>query len=788
MLAFLVRMLRALKPSLLDRYIFNEIVPPSLLGLLLFTFILLLQEIAILTGFLVSRSTDLATLGKIFLNLLPHILAITIPMAFLLGLLLAFGRMAAESELIALRAGGVSPMRILRPVFAVGIIAGLITLYITAVGYPNANQSYRELTYALIAGQARTAIKPRIFSDDLLPSGSMMLYASDISSATNEWRDVFIRDQRVPQEPKLILARRGRLVVDRSRKEAWLDLKDGAIYGFSPAEPSVLDANNFTSRALRLPFAELFPPQATLRKGDRELTLFELLREIDALRRENTPQKRIAPFETEFHKRLAIPVACLVFGLLGLGLSLGSRKEARSAAFGLSIAVFFVYYVFLRLGEQAGDTGQLMPMLAMWSANLFFGVLGAILIVLNHREAAFDPLDIKRFTRWLPRVRRRRVVIPIVAAQPLEDGGRRWRMRLLSIIDGYIARVFLGYLLLIIAAIWTLFLLVEFMDLLDDMQHNKVAWSVLVRYFIFHAPEVLQLVLPVGFLVATLTTLGVLSRRNEITAMKAGGISVHRLAVPILSLAALGSLTLYGLGEFVIPYTNREAAQSFNVIKGRPQQSVRHVEQRWVLGRDGRFYEFMAPEGTPRTLYSLWVYEIDNRSWRLQEFLFAGNARWNDQGHWDLERGFRRTLSPQPAFREFRQVRTREIEAPDYLSQERLGSDTLRFGELRKHIAKLAGVGMDVVRLRVHLHRKLSLPFIAVVMTLLGVPFAFVVGRRGALYGIGISIVLAIVYWSCYKIFEGLGVNALLHPLLAMWAPNLLFGATALYLITTLDT
>ncbi|MBN2371124.1 MAG: LptF/LptG family permease [Vicinamibacteria bacterium] len=783
-----MRTLRALKPSLLDRYIFSEIVPPSLLGLLLFTFILLLQEIAVLTGFLVSRSTDLATLGRIFLNLLPHILAVTIPMAFLLGLLLAFGRMAAESELIALRAGGVSALRILRPVFALGIIAGMITLYITAVGYPNANQSYRELTYALITGHARTAIKPRIFTDDLLPSGSMMLYATDISSATNEWRDIFIRDQRVPREPKLILARRGRLVIERARKEAWLDLKDGAIYGFSPVEPSVLDSNHFTSRALRLPFNELFPPRATLTKGDRELTFFELCREIAKLRRENAPRKKIAPLETELHKRLAIPAACLVFGLLGLGLSLGSRKEARSAAFSLSIVVIFVYYVFLRLGEQAGDTGQMTPALAMWAANLFFGLLGLILIVLNHREAAFDPLDFKRLTRWLPRVSRRHLVLPAAAAQAAGAVGRRWRMRFLSILDGYIARVFLEYLLLIITAFWTLFLLVEFMDLLDDMQHNKVAWSVLLKYFIFHAPEVLQLVLPVGFLVATLTTLGILSRRNEITAMKAGGISVHRLSFPILMSAALGSLTLYGFGEFVIPYTNRVAAQSYNIIKGRPQQSVRHVEQRWVSGRDGRFYEFMAPEGAPKTLYSLWVYEIDARSWRLQEFMFAGNARWNDQGHWDLERGFRRTLSPRPAFREFSQIRTREIETPDYLRQDKLGSDTLRFGELRDHINKLASVGMDVVRLRVHLHRKLSIPFVAVVMTLLGIPFAFVVGKRGALYGIGISIVLAVVYWSCYKIFEGLGVNALLPPLLAMWAPNLLFGATALYLATTLDT
>ena len=100
----------------------------------------------------------------------------------------------------------------------------------------------------------------------------------------------------------------------------------------------------------------------------------------------------------------------------------------------------------------------------------------------------------------------------------------------------------------------------------------------------------------------------------------------------------------------------------------------------------------------------------------------------------------------------------------------------------------LEALGVDVVRLRVQLHRKLSFPLVSVVMILLGIPFAFVVGRRGALYGIGLSIVIAIVYWTVLSVFEALGSNALLPPPLAAWAPNLLFGAAGLYLMLTLDT
>ena len=152
------------------------------------------------------------------------------------------------------------------------------------------------------------------------------------------------------------------------------------------------------------------------------------------------------------------------------------------------------------------------------------------------------------------------------------------------------------------------------------------------------------------------------------------------------------------------------------------------------------------------------------------------------------ERGWRRILGPGPAFRRFTSARTREIEPPSYFSQEEADGDTLGFAELGGHIAALAAMGMDVVRLQGELHRKLALPAVAIVMALLGIPFAFVVGRRGALYGVALAILIAIIYWSCVKVFEALGVNALLPPALAMWAPNVLFAGVAVYLLLSLDT
>jgi lipopolysaccharide export LptBFGC system permease protein LptF len=248
------------------------------------------------------------------------------------------------------------------------------------------------------------------------------------------------------------------------------------------------------------------------------------------------------------------------------------------------------------------------------------------------------------------------------------------------------------------------------------------------------------------------------------------------------------------------------------VIKGRPAQSSDQFDRRWMLASDDRFYNFdyiverdrpalrgVAERGIGGefSVHGFSIYDVDPARWELDERLFATRAVWNAaEGAYELDRGFRRTAGARPTFHGFVGQRVRaigrdpggEIERPSYFKREEKPSDTMGFAELGAYIRSLESRGFDVAKLRVQLHRKLAFPMVGLVMTLLAVPFSFVVARRGALYGIGVAIVIAIVYWAVLGIFEALGNNALLHPSLAAWAPNLLFGATGLYLILTLDT
>jgi LPS export ABC transporter permease LptF/LPS export ABC transporter permease LptG len=806
----------SLRPTILDRYILREMLPPTGLGLLVFTFVLLINEIPRLLAILVARSADLSTILRVFLNLLPSIFAVTIPMAFLLGVLLAFGRLASDSEIVALRATGVSPLRLLGPVLMLSAITGLLTFYINAVALPAANQAHRELVFSLVVTKARTVVKPRTFTDELLP-GRMMLYVSDISPETGDWKNVFIHDSREPDTPKVILARTGRLVIDKNQRAVTLHLGPGTQHTFPRSDPAKYEESQFQFADFPLPYDEFFP-RLPLAKGDREMTLPELQAAIRDAQAKGKPAKEYARFAVEWHKKFAIPTACLVFGLLGLGLSLGSRKEARSAAFALAIGVIFVYYVFLRMGEQAGDNGMVSPFLAMWTANIVLGAAAVALLALNNREAAFDPLDPTHYLGWVPKVRR--AALSPGAGSPRPPAPRaavvvripRVVVSFPTLLDRYIGRSYFGHFLLVLAGFVSIFTLAEFLDLFNDIQENKVRGVVVVHFYAFHLLAIINLVAPVAILVGVLVTFGVLARRNEITAMKAGGISVYRAAAPLLGVGLLLSLSLYLAQEFVLPSTNRIAALDFNVIKGRPPQSSGFLDRRWILSSDNKLYnyDYLVERQNPAeagikdlrsrpefALFGLSIYDVDGKTWSMRERVFASRAAWNPASvTYDLERGWRRSLEPPRSFRSFDLERVRalgrdpggEIDPPRYFRREEKPSDTLGFAELRAHIASLEALGFDTVPLQVQLHRKLAFPAVGLIMTLLGIPFSFTVARRGALYGIGASVVIAIVYWACLGIFEALGNNALLPPLLAAWAPNLIFGAAGLYLMLTLET
>ena len=246
--------------------------------------------------------------------------------------------------------------------------------------------------------------------------------------------------------------------------------------------------------------------------------------------------------------------------------------------------MIFVYYVLIRLGEQAGDTGLMAPLVAVWAANVVLGAAGVTLLYLNYREAAFDPLDPRHYSgpaaahphaqgaaskaarggHPRPGPAPRRVVVVRIPRLSLPIPG---------LIDRYIVRTYIAQYALVLTAFWAIFVLVSFMDLFDDIQQNKVKGMVVFHYYTFFTPSIAHLLTPVAVLVAVLITFGVMARHNEITAMKAAGLSIYRIVFPALALSALICFGMFEVAEYLLPPLNKRANQDKNVIKGRPPQS-----------------------------------------------------------------------------------------------------------------------------------------------------------------------------------------------------------------------
>ena len=311
-----------------------------------------------------------------------------------------------------------------------------------------------------------------------------------------------------------------------------------------------------------------------------------------------------------------------------------------------------------------------------------------------------------------------------------------------------------------------LMLVFTFFDLVGDILRNHIPLATVGDYLVNLTPSMLYQIAPLAVLIAVLVTFGVLNRNSEIIAMKATGISLYRLVVPIVSIAAILAVSLFLFDEYYLPQANRRQEALRNIIKGRPPQTFLHPEQNWIFGQPrpgepGRifYYQFFDPDRNEFANIS--VFEFDPSTFALTRRIFAARVIWDpDTGSWLFQNGWVRDIEGADAtdYREFQQTSLPEIhEDPGYFKKESLQSQEMNFGQLDRYIRDLRQSGFDTMRLRVALWHKLAYPLIAVVMAMLAIPFALSMGRRGSLTGIAVAIAVALAYWVVDGLFGAMG-------------------------------
>jgi LPS export ABC transporter permease LptF/LPS export ABC transporter permease LptG len=766
----------------IDRYIFRELATPALIALIALTATLVGRQVSALLELIVRWSPSASEMWGLVGTLVPAALTFTIPTAVLVGVLTGFGRMSSDSESVAFRAVGLSTPAILRPVLALGLIAWVANFVLAVWIAPASVTRLREITEGIATRQLALQVRPRVFNEDL---DDRVLWIQDISPSGREWRGVLMADLGTPEETEIIVAESGRIIQDDGRFEFMLS--NGSTHMVSRRDPDRYGYSRFAVHTLPVPLVEA--PGSAVREPD---TILEAPTTVlwEAIGKGEASYEQ----EVEFHRRLALPFAALAFALLGFPLGMSTHRGGRSMGLVVSAFLMLVYYMFFIGGTRIASNAQMSPFIGTWAANLGFAILGVVLLLRSERERSNRVLDfvvdsgdaIRRFFGQTPEGG------PATAPPrtPWWSIGIGRHRKWLRTLDLYVLKTFWFYFALILAVFTSLFIVVTLFELLSDIVKNDVGVGVIASYFFYLMPQIFYWVSPLAVLVAVLVSLGTLTQANETLAVKAGAVSLYRMALPLLLMAGALSGATYLLQDFLLPETNRLQDSFRNTIKGRAPQSYQDPLRKWMAGSDGRIYYYSYFDPDIDVFYDLAVFSFDPDTFSLREWTFTPRATW-DGGRWTFENGWTRSVG-QTGEDDYEAFESRTFasmrDTPDYFKKEVRVASQMTYPELRSYIDDLGNSGFDVSGLTVDLYRKVSFPLVTFIMAMIAVPFSFSTGRRGAFYGIGISIVIGIGYWGAFEIFDKLGGISQLSPMIAAWFPNLIFGFSGFWLLLKVRT
>jgi LPS export ABC transporter permease LptG/LPS export ABC transporter permease LptF len=778
---------------ILTRYILGEILSHTLISCALFTFILFMRELPHILEIVVRNSSTFTSILQVVLFMLPNFFMVTIPMAVLMGVLLGYSRLAADSEIIAMRASGLGIGYFLRVAAIVAVGGTLVGVGNSLYVAPRANQALLDLDKSL-ASQASYEIQPRVFYEDFR---NFVLYVQDVRAGTGaaNWRQVFMADVTDPSTP-IITTAASATVVNESTQDLLMRLRDGSRHETVADQPQQYNISTFTYTDL--PFAQSQQSEGHLGRLDTPILALPL---DQLLAHTHGPDGK--RFLIEMHKRFAYPAACLVLMLVGVPLGVTWRRGGKSSAVVATIALVVIYYSLSLIGIALSRQNWIPAFLAVWMANILFASGGLFLLW----QMASGGRVLGAITSWATRASQpEHAHAPSTNSLPLPGFLRRFQLRsqrsasrgvFPRILDEYVVREFLNTFVLVLLGFVMLILVFTVFDLLADILRNRIPWTTVGAYLIHLTPSMLYQIAPLAVLIAVLVTFGVLNRNSEIIAMKATGISLYRLVIPVISISAILAVSLFLFDEFYLPQANRRQEALRSIIKGRPPQTFLHPENNWIFGQPhpgepGRifYYKFFDPDRNE--FANLSIFEFNPSTFALSRRIFAARVFWDpESSSWRFQNGWERDIEGvnTTGYREFAQTTFSEIhEDPGYFTKEARQAQEMNFGQLNHYIADLSQSGFDTMRLRVALWHKLAYPLITVVMAVLAIPFALSMGRRGSLTGIAVAIAVALAYFVVDGLFGAMGNVNYLPASLAAWSSDILFGLTGGYLLLRTPT
>ncbi len=882
-----------------DKYVFKEIAIPFGIGLSVYTFSLLINQILRLSSLFVSKGAGFDTIVKFLIYLLPDFLAFTIPMSTLMGVLAGVSRMSTDSEITAFKTMGISNLRLYRPVLVFSFLMWFISSALIMFVAPESNYKLRKLRADIGISQAIKSIKPKTFYSDF---PGYVIYFEDVDRSTDEWLNVFIYFREGGINDKVILAKRGTIVQELKkgdkqkdnyvkRKDAFFSLKDAFIFSFNRENPEKNNSIVFYSYFNK--YISNNNRAYKINKGSTQLSLLQLYEKINILSndKKNINTLNLISHRIELHNKFVLPLACIAFGILGLALGVSTSKGGKISGFIISLAIIFVYYSITVIGRNMITKKQISVVLGMWSPVIFLFVIGIILFVLSLKE---KKLKINKIFDLVEKIKnkilaKKKVLFTLKIKKP--------NIRLFNILDMYIIKKLFLIFSFIFISIIIIFFVINIIELADDAIENGVAFSVVLNYVIYSMPEILNYIFPISILTTVLLVFSIMSKKNEIIAVQVSGISLYRIVLPAIIFGIIISFVSFFVQEYIAPNSNKKALVLFNKIHKRNKKISNELQRNWIANHK-QFVFYQGYNKKTNIFNNFGVLELD-KDFKLKRRIYAKYAKWHSKTTLNLINGFEknfnnnkpvsynnfgpyiinthiykddfilkssklktfvsklfvlnRYITPLPGYRfvfyesfnkennTFKNISialydgryqiekvinskyatwlnkseialddavitiytknsspiSKKVSPPiginipdgkEMFKKKIISSDYMNIKGLKTYIGYLRRTNSDTVRYEAKLYYKYAFPLSSLIMVLLAIPFAFLMGNKGAVYGIGFAVGFSMIYWSAFGIFSALGSAAIMSPFISAFAPILIFSTVSLYFFSNLKT
>jgi len=345
-----------------------------------------------------------------------------------------------------------------------------------------------------------------------------------------------------------------------------------------------------------------------------------------------------------------------------------------------------------------------------------------------------------------------------------------------KILDRYVLREFLLYLLLGLAGFIAIFIVVDVIEKVDVFLDHQAPFALVARFYLFRAPEVVVQVLPVALLLATFLGLGQLNKFGELTAMRASGLSIARILVPVFAVALTSAFAALVISEFVVPPANRARDKIYDdQIQGLRHEIVNERVDVTYLGRGGRIFYIRVYQVPEHRMQVVSLQEF--RQGDLHRRIDAQEAT-RDGKRWVFHNGFMRTFAAEgESASAFHDLAVNGIaERPEDFAKDVPRPDEMNYFELRSYVERLRASGARVENYLVDLHLKLAFPLINFIVVVIGASLATGLRMKGAAIGFGLSVLISFVYYAFMRTGQALGHNGALPPYVAAWLGDLVFG------------